>query len=134
MLPPIPRIPEARELIDEEKYFVIRGPRQSGKTTSLQALTAELRDEGEYAAVYISCESASTRAEEAAPAEVRILSEIAAMAQATGLPEDCLPPGSPGQRRLERPGCSEGSPHGLGAARVPSCCSWTRSTRSMAMS
>lgn len=106
MLPPIPRIPEARELIDEEKYFVIRGPRQSGKTTSLQALTAELRDEGEYAAVYISCESASTRAEEAAPAEVRILSEIAAMAQATGLPEECLPPepwpAAPGATRLLR--------------------------------
>ena len=106
MLPPISRIPEARELIDEEKYFVIRGPRQSGKTTSLQALAAELRDEGEYAAVYISCESASTRADQAAPAEVRILSEIVAMAQATGLPEDCLPPEpwpeAPGATRLLR--------------------------------
>ncbi|MEU4225505.1 ATP-binding protein [Nonomuraea sp. NPDC026600] len=106
MLPPIPRIPEARELIDEEKYFVIRGPRQSGKTTSLQALAAELRNEGEYAAVYISCESASTRADQAAPAEVRILSEIAAMARATGLPEDCLPPDpwpeAPGSTRLLR--------------------------------
>ncbi|WP_206060726.1 AAA family ATPase [Nonomuraea basaltis] len=76
MLPPIPRIPEAKELVGEGKYFVVPGPRQSGKTTSLQALAAELSAEAEHAVVYVSCESASTKAVEDAPAEVRILSEL----------------------------------------------------------
>ncbi|WP_327582601.1 ATP-binding protein [Nonomuraea sp. NBC_00507] len=106
MLPPVPRIPEAKELVDEGKYFVVRGPRQSGKTTSLQALAAELSAEGEHAVVYVSCESASTMAAEDAPAEVRILSEIAATARLSGLPDNCLPPEpwpeAPGGTRLLR--------------------------------
>ncbi|MDP4504130.1 ATP-binding protein [Nonomuraea sp. G32] len=93
-------------MVDEGKYFVVRGPRQSGKTTSLQALAAELGAEGEHAVVYVSCESASTKAAEDAPAEVRILSEIAATARLSGLPDGCLPPEpwpeAPGGTRLLR--------------------------------
>lgn len=64
MLPAVPRLPGARELIEEGRYFVVHAPRQTGKTTSLQALAAELVAEGEYAALCVSCESASAKADQ----------------------------------------------------------------------
>jgi hypothetical protein len=39
MVPAEPRLPDARGLIDEGQYFVVHAPRQTGKTTTLRALT-----------------------------------------------------------------------------------------------
>src|SRR3954452_21880601 len=46
MLPPEPRLPDARRLIDEGKYFVVHAPRQTGKTTTLIVLAEQLTAEG----------------------------------------------------------------------------------------
>ncbi|MDR1166782.1 MAG: AAA-like domain-containing protein [Deltaproteobacteria bacterium] len=57
MLPVLPRVPEARNLIDNEKYFTIHAPRQSGKTTFLKALANKINEEGKYYALYCSLEA-----------------------------------------------------------------------------
>ncbi|MFC5821842.1 hypothetical protein, partial [Nonomuraea harbinensis] len=54
MLPPTPRLPEARTLIDMDRYFVVHAPRQTGKTTALEALASELTAEGDIAALMFS--------------------------------------------------------------------------------
>ncbi|HKH44639.1 MAG TPA: ATP-binding protein [Thermoanaerobaculia bacterium] len=57
MLPPERRLPEVRDLIDQEHYFVLHAPRQTGKTTSIRALASSLTAEGHYAALVASCET-----------------------------------------------------------------------------
>ncbi|MEU6715345.1 hypothetical protein ABZ897_28105 [Nonomuraea sp. NPDC046802] len=41
MLPPTPRLPEARALVEMDRYFVLHAPRQTGKTTILGDFTAD---------------------------------------------------------------------------------------------
>ncbi|MBM4320447.1 MAG: ATP-binding protein [Deltaproteobacteria bacterium] len=55
MLDPVARVSEARTLIERMGYFVLHAPRQTGKTTSLQALARVLNAEGRYAALHFSC-------------------------------------------------------------------------------
>ncbi|MCL2778543.1 MAG: ATP-binding protein, partial [Polyangiaceae bacterium] len=50
--------PEIQELIDAEKYFVMHAPRQSGKTTLLQAIVDRLNGEGRYETMRFSVQSA----------------------------------------------------------------------------
>ncbi|MBQ6474484.1 MAG: ATP-binding protein [Victivallales bacterium] len=57
MLPPLPRISEALDLVRDEQYFILHAPRQSGKTTSLIALCQEINRSGEKYAVYCSLEA-----------------------------------------------------------------------------
>lgn len=92
MIPPVPRLPYARELIDMDRYFVVHAPRQTGKTTVLHALAQELRDEGKVAAVAFSCERARTAADDAGWAEDLILDSIRAAAERSGLTGKSLPP------------------------------------------
>jgi hypothetical protein len=54
MIPPGRRIPDVQSLIDEESYFVIHAPRQSGKTTYLRSLCDDVMGAGERVAVYVS--------------------------------------------------------------------------------
>ena len=49
---------EIRSLIDQEKYFVLHAPRQSGKTTSIAELVNKLKQDGEYTALYVNVEAA----------------------------------------------------------------------------
>jgi hypothetical protein len=53
MVPPEPRLPEARGLVRQGMYFVVHAPRQSGKTTTLSALATDLTAEGEAVAVLL---------------------------------------------------------------------------------
>jgi hypothetical protein len=57
MLPPERRLPGVRDLIDQEQYFVLHAPRQTGKTTSVRALAQSLTIEGRYAALVATCEA-----------------------------------------------------------------------------
>ncbi len=57
MIPAIERLPGIRELVAGGNYFVIHAPRQSGKTTVLQALASEINAKGEMFALYCSLES-----------------------------------------------------------------------------
>ncbi|GAP72910.1 AAA-like domain-containing protein [Candidatus Symbiothrix dinenymphae] len=52
------RLSGIRELIEQEQYFVIHAPRQSGKTTLLLDLVNRINSEGKYYALYCSLEAA----------------------------------------------------------------------------
>ncbi|MDR3155088.1 MAG: ATP-binding protein, partial [Deltaproteobacteria bacterium] len=58
MLPAAERLAEVDSLIADRQYFVLHAPRQSGKTTTIQAYVDKINDEGKYHAVYCSLESA----------------------------------------------------------------------------
>lgn len=45
-------------LIDQQKYFVLHAPRQTGKTTAIRLLVNQLNKEGNYVAVYVNIEAA----------------------------------------------------------------------------
>jgi len=52
---------EIYHLIEDEQYFLIHAPRQSGKTTLLHSLCKQLNTEGKYIAVTFSMENAGAR-------------------------------------------------------------------------
>jgi hypothetical protein len=92
MLPPEPRLPDARRLIDEGKYFVVHAPRQTGKTTTLSALAEQLTAEGRYVAVRFSCERARAAEDDYAAAERIVLQAIWEAAAEAELPAELMPP------------------------------------------
>ncbi len=73
MLPPEVRLPEVRELVDQQAYFILHAPRQIGKTTALMALAQALSEEGRYAAALVSMESGAAFPEDIGAAEKAIL-------------------------------------------------------------
>jgi hypothetical protein len=102
-LPPVPRLPEARALIDMDRYFVVHAPRQTGKTTMLFALAEELTAEGGVAALVFSCERAKVALDDYGRAESLLLDSIREAAQRTDwapkpLPSDPWPDATPGSR------------------------------------
>ncbi|MFC4912392.1 hypothetical protein [Actinomadura gamaensis] len=119
MLPPEPRLPAARELIDDGLYFVLHAPRQTGKTTTLAALAHTLNSEGRYLAIHFSCEDAKVTGDDYGAAEDAVLTAIREGCAAFDIPPDCLPPptwpeSSPGSRlRLALSAWSRRSPRPL---------------------
>ncbi|HEX3715570.1 MAG TPA: ATP-binding protein [Trebonia sp.] len=91
MLPPEPRLPEARALIERGRYFVVHAPRQSGKTTSLAAVARELNEAGAHAALLFSCEDARWVKDDVGTANRVILDAIAAEAS-FAFPAELRPP------------------------------------------
>lgn len=59
-LPPLSRIDldDVLMLIEQQKYFVLHAPRQTGKTSVLLALMERLNREGRYHCLYVNLESA----------------------------------------------------------------------------
>ena len=57
MLPALDRMPQIRRLVDQEMYFVIHAPRQTGKTTAVKALTREINAKGDRYALYCTLET-----------------------------------------------------------------------------
>ena len=57
MMPALDRLPGIRELVADGNYFVVHAPRQTGKTTALQALVGEINEKGDMAAIYCTLES-----------------------------------------------------------------------------
>jgi len=59
-IPPLSRwdTDEIYRLIAEERYFVLHAPRQTGKTSCLLALMAQLNAEADYTALYVNLEPA----------------------------------------------------------------------------
>ena len=49
-----------KSLIDQEKYFILHAPRQSGKTTSIINFVKMLNEEGLYRALYVNVEAAQS--------------------------------------------------------------------------
>jgi len=94
MLPAAARLPEALRLIEQEGYFVIHAPRQSGKTTTMMWLARELTAAGKYAAIMVSMEVASVFANDIDAAERALLSDWRNMAE-NYLPPELHPPAWP---------------------------------------
>ncbi|WP_433517304.1 ATP-binding protein [Nonomuraea sp. CA-143628] len=92
MLPPTPRLPQARELIEMDRYFVLHAPRQTGKTTVLHALASELTAKGDIAALTFSCETATVTGDDYAAAEALLLDSLRRAAECSGWPDELLPP------------------------------------------
>jgi hypothetical protein len=91
MLPPEPRLPEARPLIERGQYFVLHAPRQTGKTTTLRALAWQLTAEGRYVALHFSCETGEPAGDNYVGAQNAVLGAIRRSASLY-LPEDLRPP------------------------------------------
>ncbi len=43
LLPPLARLPQVYQLVEQQGYFVIHAPRQTGQTTAMLALGSVLR-------------------------------------------------------------------------------------------
>ncbi len=91
MLSATERLPEIKQLIAQENYFVIHAPRQTGKTTAMLTLAQELTTSGEYTSVMVSAEVGATFPNEPEKAEDIIL---AAWRDAADfwLPDELKPP------------------------------------------
>jgi len=103
MLPAAARLPDVQELIDQKAYFVLHGPRQSGKTTAMIELARQLTAAGRYAAALVSMEVGAAFNDDPGAAELAILS--AWRMWADRLPAELRPPAWPaapeGQRLAE---------------------------------
>jgi len=94
MLSPLKRLPELTRLIEDQGYFVVHAPRQTGKTTLMLTLAKQLTSSGQYAAVMLSVEVGSAFSNETGAAEEAILNEWRHAAQFS-LPTDLHPPDWP---------------------------------------
>ncbi|MCY4487683.1 MAG: AAA-like domain-containing protein [Deltaproteobacteria bacterium] len=86
-IPPLSRldIEDVLTLIRDERYFVLRAPRQTGKTSALLALRDLLNSgaEGDYRCVYANVEAAQAAREDTEKAMRAILGELASWARST---------------------------------------------------
>lgn len=102
MVPPGPRLREARSLIDKRHYITLHAPRPIGKTTALIALAQELTAEGRYAALYFSCETGEPAGDNYDGAQNAVLDAV--RQEALSLPAELRPPqpwpDAPAERRL----------------------------------
>jgi hypothetical protein len=51
MLPVLPHISDIDDIVERKYYFILHAPRQSGKTTFIQALTSKINADGKYYAL-----------------------------------------------------------------------------------
>ncbi|WP_148125609.1 ATP-binding protein, partial [Nostoc sp. PCC 7120 = FACHB-418] len=95
------RLPDLSLLIEQESYFVLHAPRQTGKTTAMLALAQQLTDTGLYAAVMVSVEVGSAFNHDPSAAELAILGTWQNTIE-DNLPPELQPPNwvynAPGQR------------------------------------
>ncbi|MGW4644456.1 AAA family ATPase [Sphaerisporangium sp. NPDC004334] len=92
MLPAAQRLPQARVLVEMDRYFVLHAPRQTGKTTTLGTLASELTAEGDTAALMFSCEETKVAGDDFAVAESILLDSIREAAERSGWPDELMPP------------------------------------------
>ena len=50
--------PLVQQLLQQQKYFILHAPRQSGKTTAILQLVKQLNKDGQYKALYVNIEPA----------------------------------------------------------------------------
>ena len=82
-IPPLERfnLSEILSLIDQEKYFVLHAPRQTGKTSCLLALMEYLNRQGRYECLYVNVEIAQSARENVYRGIKGILNEISERAR-----------------------------------------------------
>ena len=76
------------QLIEQQKYFVLHAPRQSGKTTAILNLVRELNATGTYKAFYFNSEAAQAARSNVLEGMRTILSTIKSWGQDIFLPSD----------------------------------------------
>jgi len=91
MVPAAERLPEVATLVEDQLYFVVHAPRQTGKTTTLQALSQEITAKGKVAMLHFTCEAGQAAGDDVAMAEGIVLESIRHRAT-IHLPVDCQPP------------------------------------------
>lgn len=91
MVPAAGRLPAAHALVEQGAWFVVHAPRQSGKTTTLRAIAADLTAGGRFTALHFSCEAARAFPDNPAAAHSTILDEIRIRA-GIALPAELRPP------------------------------------------
>jgi type II secretory pathway predicted ATPase ExeA len=91
MLSPTTRLPNLVPLVEQQHYFVIHAPRQTGKTTAMLALAKQLTATGRYAAVMVSAEVGAPFIHDVGQAELAILSAWR-LATRVRLPAELRPP------------------------------------------
>ena len=69
MLPALDRMPEIRRLVERKMYFVVHAPRQTGKTTAVQALAREINAKGDCYALYCTLETLQNATDSARSAD-----------------------------------------------------------------
>ena len=81
-VPPLSRIDleDVLRLIQEERYFVLRAPRQTGKTSTLLALADRLNASDKYRCLYLNVEAGQAAREDVGAAIAAVLSELASRA------------------------------------------------------
>lgn len=81
-LPPLSRIDldDVLLLIEQQKYFVLHAPRQTGKTTVLLALMERLNREGRYRCLYVNIEGAQSARGNVTAGITTVVQNIAAAA------------------------------------------------------
>jgi hypothetical protein len=84
-LPPLERLQlnQVLPLIEQQKYFVLHAPRQTGKTSSLLALMKYLNAQGKYRCLYMNVEVGQAAREDVAAAMRSILNQLASRARIT---------------------------------------------------
>lgn len=82
-LPSLDRLdlPEMLILIEQQKYFLLHAPRQTGKTTCLLALADHLNQEGRYRAVYANIEVAQAYRENVDKGMAAVVEQISRSAR-----------------------------------------------------
>ncbi|WP_019502497.1 AAA family ATPase [Pseudanabaena sp. PCC 6802] len=91
MLAPLDRLPQVQDLIDQQSYFVIHAPRQTGKTTAITTLAQQLTARGRYAAVMVTVEGGAPFGDDIGAAERAILRSWYENAE-DSLPIELAPP------------------------------------------
>ncbi len=89
-LDPLTRIDLASllDLTQQQRYFVLHAPRQTGKTTCLLALREHLNAHADYIALYVNVETAQARRNDVSLAMLGIASQLSEkVAVALGRPE-----------------------------------------------
>lgn len=101
MLSPLARLPNLDRLIEQQGYFVIHAPRQTGKTTAMLALAQQLTASEQYTAVMVSAEVGAAFPHDPGAAENAMLGSWRENAE-DYLPPELHPPewspAEPGQR------------------------------------
>ncbi|MEM9906515.1 MAG: ATP-binding protein, partial [Cyanobacteria bacterium P01_D01_bin.44] len=91
MLSPLARLPRLDRLIEQQGYFVVYAPRQTGKTTTMLALAQQLTAIGHYTAVMVSAEVGAAFPHDPGAAELAMLGSWRDRAE-NHLPTELWPP------------------------------------------
>jgi hypothetical protein len=94
MLPASARLPDVVRLVEQQSYFVVHAPRQSGKTTAMLAFAQELTQRGRYTAITLSVEVGASFSDEPDAAEQAILGSWSSDVRSR-LPPELQPPAWP---------------------------------------